>query len=164
LDNLAGDNGETGAMLDEMTYLTVDEAAQRLGVSTIRLRLWIREKRVEALLDNQGRWRVRLNVDPNTVAPVPLTGPTDAIDVLIDEIMELRLAVADTKRTAERLEILAARQQQVLDRALARAEAERAGRIAAERRATALADQVGRSLDLAEAAMARAADKRERAG
>ena len=143
-------------MLDQTSYLSVDEAAERLGISTIRLRLWIREKRVPAVLDNQGRWRVRLDADPSNVAPVPMSDPTQAVDVLIDEIMELRQALNETRQTAERLQILAGRQQEVLAQAIDRAEAERTARVAAEEHGAALDERVRRALDLAEAALARA--------
>ena len=143
-------------MLDQSAYLTVDEAAERLGISTIRLRLWIREKRVQAVVDNQGRWRVRLDADPSNVAPVPMSDPTQAVDVLIDEIMELRQALNESRQSAERLKILAGRQQEVLAQAIDRAETERAARAAAEERAVALDDRVKRALDIAEAALVRA--------
>jgi excisionase family DNA binding protein len=140
-------------MLDSTTYLTVDEAADRLGVSTIRVRLWIREKRIEAILDNQGHWRVRLEGDPREVPPVPVADAMEAVDVLIDEIMELRHALAEQKQAAERLQILVGRQQQVLEQAVGQAEAERATRLDAESKSEKLEGGLRRALDVADAAL-----------
>jgi len=140
-------------MLDSTTYLSVEEAAEQLGVSSIRVRLWIREKRIEATLDNRGRWRVRLNGDPREVPPVPVADPVEAIDILIDEIMELRHALAEQKHTSERLQILVGRQQEVLEQAVTRAETERAARQNAEVKSDKLEGGLRRALDLADTAL-----------
>ncbi len=140
-------------MLDSTTYLTVEEAAERLGVSSVRVRLWIREKRVEATLDNRGCWRVRLDHDPRDVPPVPISSSDAAVDILIDEIMELRQALAEQKQASERLQVLVERQQEVLERAVTRAETDRAARQDAKAKSDRLEGGLQRAMDLADTAL-----------
>lgn len=140
-------------MLDSTSHLSVEEAAERLGVSSLRVRLWIREKRIAATLDNRGQWRVRLDGDPRDVPPTPVADPIEAVDALIDEIMELRHTLAEQKQASQRLQILVERQQEVLEQAVARAEAERVARQDAEARSDGLERGLERALDLADAAV-----------
>ena len=143
-------------MSEETELLDVDRAAARLGVSTLRIRQMILEGRLEGVRDNHGRLRLRAPIE---VRPRPARPPEHkqelAVELLIDEIMELRQELADKQQAFERMTAVAERQQQALDKALT--QLEEARKVATET-VPALAAQ----RDRAAAAAARAMDMIEK--
>jgi hypothetical protein len=107
------------------TWLTLDEAAARLGVSRLRLREAIAARLFKARRDNRGSWRVLLEGDltglETRVKAAQLPAET-LLELLFDEIEEMNLLLAERDASLERLGAVAARQHEMLDRALALAE------------------------------------------
>lgn len=146
------------AMLDSMSIpsgpregaLPIAEAARRLGVSTLRVRQYVAEGRLDAIRDNRGRLRVELGPD----GPRPPRGAAvSPVELLMEELIDLREDSAEREVQVERLERLVGELSGLLGRALdalATAKDE-----AAEDRAQAAAvgEQTRRALALAARAM-----------
>jgi excisionase family DNA binding protein len=135
------------------SFLTLAEAAERLGVSRLKLREGIAKGVIAARRDNEGRWRVDLQAVPGdirrAVAAVP-ADPADLMSALFDEIEELGHDLAQSQEATERLAALAGSQADLIDRMTGLIEArteerDRLGQIA------------GRAIAAAEEAEARAA-------
>lgn len=106
-------------------WLSLDEAAARLGVARLRLREAIAAGVLRAQRDNRGFWRVQVEEDrdlPREIAAVGVA-PEKLMEALFDEIEELTSALDERKTEVERLNAVAARQQALLERALTLAEA-----------------------------------------
>jgi excisionase family DNA binding protein len=145
-------------MLDPMSIpsgpregaLPIAEAARRLGVSTLRVRQYVAEGRLDAIRDNRGRLRVELGPD----GPRPPRGAAvSPVELLMEELIDLREDSAEREVQVERLERLVGELSGLLGRALdalATAKDE-----AAEDRAHAAAvgEQTRRALALAARAM-----------
>ncbi|RVT85389.1 hypothetical protein DXV76_06385 [Rhodobacteraceae bacterium CCMM004] len=103
-------------------FLTVGEAAARLGVSRLKLREAVARRLIPARRDNEGQLRVDLDAAPPDLAD-RLAGSEmsagDLLDMLFDEVEELQAQVAE--KDAERLALvgLIERQADALDRAAA---------------------------------------------
>jgi excisionase family DNA binding protein len=154
--------------------LSVLEAAERLGISTVRVRQYIRSGKLRGFRNNRGHWRVvpplqsREQLAAEAGAEL---SESDAVDLLVDEILELKDTLAEREERLTRLDSLIARQQQAFDRAISERNDVRAERDAALVRAAAsegesgrLRELLGRTLDRLEEALARLtdADKRHR--
>lgn len=105
-------------------WLSLEEAARRLGVSRLRLREAIAVGALAARRDNHGFWRVSLEGGPDAkrsvgAARVP---PQQLIELLFDEIEELTALLAERSDDVARLGAVVDRQQVLLDRALRFAE------------------------------------------
>lgn len=108
------------------TWLTLDEAATRLGVNRLRLREAIAAGLLEARRDNRGFWRVTLvgEAIAMTAKVQAARAPPEAlVELLFDEIEEMNLLIAERDASLQRLNSVAARQQEMLARALSVAEA-----------------------------------------
>ena len=102
-------------------WLSLDEAAARWGVTRLRLREAIAAGALPAARDNSGFYRVSADAEIDFAA---LRAPADKlIEILFDEIEELTSALGERGQEIERYAALAARQQALLARALALAEA-----------------------------------------
>jgi excisionase family DNA binding protein len=104
-------------------WLSLDEAAARLGVARLRLREAIAAGVLRAQRDNRGFWRVQLEEGRELPREIAVVAPEKLIEALFDEIEELTGALDERKSEVERLDAVASRQQALLDRALALAEA-----------------------------------------
>jgi excisionase family DNA binding protein len=134
-------------------FLTLAEAAERLGISRIKLREGIAKGVIAARRDNEGHWRVDLAALPGDLrrAVAGVTAdPADLIGTLFDEIEELGADLARAQETTERLTALAGMQAEMLDRLTGLVEA----RTAERDRLGEIADQ---ALAAAEEAGSRAA-------
>lgn len=106
-------------------WLSLDEAAERLGVSRLRVREAIAAKAIAARRDNHGFWRVSL---PDGAAGVKRRmnetrpDPQQLIEMLFDEIEELNGLMAERAANQERMSALVVRQQSALERAISLAE------------------------------------------
>jgi excisionase family DNA binding protein len=131
----------------------IDEAARRLGLSTLRVRQLIRERRLDAVRDNRGHWRVRLPSEPLR-APRHSTPLDDGagVEILIEEAIELRDRLIERERAIESMAALVERQQRALADAVARVEVLHA--LASEARR--LEAQRDHAVEIAERAMAKA--------
>jgi hypothetical protein len=112
------------------TWLSLDEAAGRLGVSRIRIREAIAAGLVSARRDNRGLWRVSLGGDLDQTRRRMETArlaPEALVGLLFDEIEEMNLLLADRDASLDRLKALVERQDGVIARALSLAEAPPAG-------------------------------------
>lgn len=129
-----------------LQFLSVAEAAARLGLSRLKIREAAARGLLPAQRDNQGRLRVSLA--GLTGAQLDLSGQrTDGaalMDLLFDEVEELHEALLIGEAEIEALKALAARQAQALDQA-----AERIEQDAAEK--SRLVDLLARALDHLEA-------------
>jgi hypothetical protein len=107
------------------TWLTLDEAAALFGVGRLRLREAIAAGLLQGRRDNRGSWRVLL---PDAVAGMAAkihaerAAPEALVELLFDEIEEMNLLLAERDASLERLSAVAARQQEMLARALSLAE------------------------------------------
>jgi uncharacterized coiled-coil protein SlyX len=138
------------------SWLSLDDAAARIGLSRLRMREAIAAGLVEARRDNQGSWRVSLGDDfPQTKARLEAAriAPGALVDLLFDEIEDAALTLAERDSTIERLNALAARQQAIIERALALSEEPASVEIGAIRER--LAKLNDRSVQLIETALAR---------
>ncbi len=155
--------------------LSVREAAERLGISTVRVRQYVRSGQLRGFRDNRGHWRIvpplqsreRLAAEAGTEL-----SESDAVDLLVDEILELRDTLGEREERVNRLDALAERQQTALDRAVRELNQAQAERDAALARATSsesegkrLSALLARTLEQLEQALARLAaeDKSHRA-
>lgn len=102
---------------DQTLFLSVGEAAQRLGTSRMRVREAIASGILTAQRDNGGNWRVRL--DPGR-RHLDETGrqhlsPDVMIELLFDEVQELQLELAHKERLTGQLYGLLERKQEIWD-------------------------------------------------
>ena len=107
------------------TWLTLDEAAARLVVSRLRLREAIAAGLLKGRRDNRGFWHVLLAGEAAEMAgkiQAARAPPEALVELLFDEIDEMNLHIAERDASLERLNSVAARQQEMLARALAVAE------------------------------------------
>jgi methyl-accepting chemotaxis protein len=134
------------------SFLRLSEAAERLGISRLKLREAIAKGVVTGRRDNEGRLRVDLSSAPQDIVASSAehsADPAALMQVLFDEIEELSAELEDSQAGAERLSHLADAQGASLERAIAALEAATADR-------DRLADLTGRALAAAEEAGARA--------
>jgi excisionase family DNA binding protein len=100
-------------------FLTLAEAADRLGLSRLKLREGIAKGVIAARRDNEGRWRVDLAALPSdlkqAVASVP-ADPAALMGALFDEIEELGSDLAQSQDMTARLTALAGTQADMIDR------------------------------------------------
>lgn len=147
--------------------LSVSEAAERLGISTVRVRQYVRAGQLRGFRDNRGHWRIvpplqsreRLAADAGAEL-----SESDAVDLLVDEILELRDIAGEREERLTRLDALAGRQQSALDRAVKELNEVQAERDAALARAKASESEnerlnvlLTRTLERLEEALARLA-------
>jgi hypothetical protein len=114
-------------MTDESsdTWLSLDEAAERVGVSRVRLREAIAAKAIVARRDNRGFWRVSLPGGADAAKRrlgETRANPEQLVEVLFDEIEDLNAQMAERSANEERMAALIERQQGLLERTLAIAE------------------------------------------
>jgi hypothetical protein len=119
-------------------------------VSTLRVRQYVAEGRLDAIRDNRGRLRVDLG--PHGPRP-PRSAAVSPVELLMEELIDLREDSAEREVQVERLEGLVGELSGLLGRALDALAA--AKDEAAEDRAQALAlgEQTSRALALAARAM-----------
>jgi excisionase family DNA binding protein len=106
-------------------WLSLDEAAERLGVSRLRLREAIAANAIAARRDNRGFWRVSLAEGARAaISRVQETraDPRQLIELLFDEIEDLNALMRERAASEERMAALIERQQVLLERALSLAE------------------------------------------
>jgi excisionase family DNA binding protein len=102
-------------------WLSLDEAAARWGVSRLRIREAIAAGALRAQRDNRGFWRVY--ADEVGVLSEVRVAPNQLLEIMFDEIEELTSALDERRQEVDRLGVVAARQQDLLERALTIAEA-----------------------------------------
>jgi excisionase family DNA binding protein len=106
-------------------WLSLDEAAERLGVSRLRLREAIAANAIAARRDNRGFWRVSL-ADGARAAISRVNerraDPQQLVELLFDEIEDLNAVMSERAANEGRMAALIERQQILLDRALSLAE------------------------------------------
>ncbi|MEO1686369.1 MAG: hypothetical protein AAFU61_00520 [Pseudomonadota bacterium] len=140
-------------------WLPLPAAAERLGVSRLKLREAVAKGVLPSRKDNEGRVRVDLSAAPQDVrgAVSGVTAePASLIGALFDEIEELQREVSDRTDTVARFADLAGRQQDALETAAAALERSQA-------ESARLAGLLDRSLDLASAMDGRADPAADRA-
>lgn len=122
-------------------FLTVQQAADALGCSRIRVREAVARGLLVGRADNEGRLRIDL---PEGLQAVPANGtplePDAVMSFLFDDIEDLEAALGERDTVIARLGSLAERQGQALDRAdtaLQEAEAQKARLSSALERALA---------------------------
>jgi excisionase family DNA binding protein len=92
-------------MLDRMSIpsgpregaLPIAEAARRLGVSTLRVRQYVAEGRLDAIRDNRGRLRVELGPDGPRA---PRGAAVSPAELLMEELIDLREDSAERRPVA----------------------------------------------------------------
>jgi len=134
-------------------FLTLAEAAERLGISRLKLREGIAKGVIAARRDNEGRWRVDLAAVPGDVKRAEngvSADPADLMGALFDEIEELGADLAQSQEMTARLTALAGTQADMIDRLTGIVEARTAER-------DRLGDIAGKALTAAEEAETRAA-------
>jgi excisionase family DNA binding protein len=100
-------------------FLTLADAADRLGLSRLKLREAIAKGVIAARRDNEGRWRVDLTAVPHDVKGATAAVPADPaalMSALFDEIEELGQDLAQSQDTTARLTALAGTQADMIDR------------------------------------------------
>lgn len=105
-------------------WLSLDEAARRLGVSRLQLREAIAAGALPARRDNHGFWRVSLEDEDaarRRIAGVRVQ-PHELVELLFDEIEEMTTRLSERDEDVARLASVVERQQALLDRALRLAE------------------------------------------
>jgi len=106
---------------DRMQFLTVGEAAVRLGLSRMRIREAAASGALPSLRDNEGRLRIDLSGvarnGADVTPPSPDTDPKTLISLLFDEIEDLQADLAAGSARERQLSDLAKRQADALDRA-----------------------------------------------
>jgi excisionase family DNA binding protein len=141
-------------------WLSLDQAAERLGVNRMRVREAIAAGVIGARRDNRSLWRVSLAADVDDVKERMQEirmKPAALVEMLFDEIEELNADLAERDSSLKRLHAVAARQQGMLARALAVAEkSENPGESKDHDR---LADLNERSLRLLETAVGKLAGR-----
>lgn len=134
------------------SFLPLALAAERLGLSRLKLREAIAKGLVAARRDNEGRHRVDLHAIPGDL-PDQISGtpaaPEALMGALFDEIEELTADLDDARTESFRLNQLVEAQAGMLERTVDALEARTAER-------DALASLSGRALAAAEEAEARA--------
>ena len=133
-------------------FLTLAEAAERLGLSRLKLREGIAKGVIAARRDNEGRWRVDLAMVPSDVrqaVAATQADPADLMGALFDEIEELGADLAQSQDLTARLTALAGTQADMIDRLTGIVEARTAER-----------DRLG---DIADKALSTAEEAEERA-
>lgn len=121
-------------------FLTLADAADRLGLSRLKLREAIAKGVIAARRDNEGRWRVDLTSPPPDVRQATAAIPADPaalMSALFDEIEELGQDLAQSQETTARLTALAGTQADMIDRLTALVESrtserDRLGQIAGQ--------------------------------
>jgi len=106
-------------------WLSLDDAAGRLGVSRLRLREAIAARAIEARRDNRGFWRVSLAADEAAARrriSHARVDPSQLVELLFDEIEEMSALLGERDAHVARMSRLVVRQQDLLDRALLLAE------------------------------------------
>jgi excisionase family DNA binding protein len=134
-------------------FLTLAEAAERLGLSRLKLREGIAKGVISARRDNEGRWRVDLSTVPGDVKHAVSqvsADPADLMGALFDEIEELGADLAQSQEMTARLTALAGTQADMIDRLTGIVEARTEER-------DRLGDIAGKALTAAEEAETRAA-------
>ncbi len=134
-------------------FLTLAEAAGRLGISRLKLREGIAKGVISARRDNEGRWRIDLSSVPGDIrqaVAATQADPAALMGALFDEIEELGADLAQSQDMTARLTTLAGAQADMIDRLTAIAEARTADR-------DRLGDIAGKALTAAEEAEQRAA-------
>ena len=106
------------------SWLSLDEAAPRLGVSRLRLREAIAAGALTARRDNHGFWRVSLDDEAGAMRRIATVRaePHELVELLFDEIEEMTVRLSEQDEDVARLMSVVERQQGLLDRALRRAE------------------------------------------
>jgi excisionase family DNA binding protein len=141
-------------------WLSLGEAAERLGVNRMRVREAIAAGVIGARRDNRGFWRVSLAAGVGGIKERMREiriKPEALVELLFDEIEELNADLAERDSSLERLHAVATRQQDMLARALALAEkSENPGDSKDQDR---LADLNERSLRLLETALGKIEDR-----
>jgi len=134
-------------------FLSLAEAAGRLGLSRLKLREAIAKGVIPARRDNQGRWRVDLAAMPGDIRAATgavAADPGALMEALFDEIEELTGDLEAAQGLTTRLTTLAGAQGAALERATAALE-----QTVAER--DRFAELTGRALTAAAEAETRAA-------
>jgi hypothetical protein len=105
-------------------WLSLDEAARRLDASRLRVREAIAAGVLRAQRDNHGFWRISLGPGDDVAAKVASVhvSPSQLVEILFDEVEEVTASLAERNADLDRLSALAARQQELLERALQFAE------------------------------------------
>jgi excisionase family DNA binding protein len=105
-------------------WLSLDEAARRLGASRLRVREAIAAGVLRGQRDNRGFWRVSLagGGDLATGIASVQVAPAQLVEILFDEVEEASASLAERNADVERLSALVARQQDLIERALRLAE------------------------------------------
>ena len=113
---MARDRGNTG-----FEFLTVGEAARHLGVSRLRVRQAVAADLVMGRRDNEGNLRIDLSAAIGRNADLDLSGATvDApalMDLLFDEVEELRALLNAKDAETRELTLLAGRQSSAIETA-----------------------------------------------
>jgi HPt (histidine-containing phosphotransfer) domain-containing protein len=105
-------------------WLSLEEAARRLGVSRLRLREGIAAGVIEARRDNRGFWSVPMQ-DPDDARDRISTArvtPEQLLELLFDDVEEATAALAERDADIERLSAVVERQQALIEQALRLAE------------------------------------------
>jgi excisionase family DNA binding protein len=100
-------------------FLTLAEAADRLGLSRLKLREGIAKGVIAARRDNEGHWRVDLAALPSDVKQAVAAvsaDPAALMGALFDEIEELGSDLAQSQDMTARLTALAGTQADMIDR------------------------------------------------
>ena len=108
------------------TWLSLDDAAERVGLSRLRMREAIAAGLIDARRDNRGSWRVALGADfaqTKRRLEDARIAPQALVELLFDEIEDGAMALTERDATIARLDALAAQQQAIIERALKLAEA-----------------------------------------
>ena len=107
--------------MDGADAMSVAEAAARLGLSTLKVRAHLHAGHLAGFRNNRGHWRVRLD----GAALPPLQGEADERQInelMLEELLELRDQHAAQEETISRLTALVERQQALLEKSLAERE------------------------------------------
>ncbi|MHB1104369.1 MAG: hypothetical protein ACYC0C_16660 [Devosia sp.] len=97
-------------------FLSLDEAAERLGVSRLRVREAVAQGILLGAKDNRGHLRVDLGGGFLDRTDGVRADPVQLINALFDEIEELQDKVGDSEALTARLSVLVERQQSLLER------------------------------------------------
>lgn len=144
--------------------ISVREAAERLGISSVRVRHYLRVGRLAGFRDNRGHWRIATpltSVDELRAGPTIDISAADAADLLVDEIIELKDLLAERDGQLARIGALVERQHVALDDAARIAGRERNERLAAEARIAQLSEGLARALAISDEALAKASRAEE---
>jgi hypothetical protein len=123
--NLGGKAPPMLERIDE-SWLSIEDAAARVGVSRIRMREAIAVGLCSARRDNRGLWRIALGENLpalKTSIENARVAPDALVELLFDEIEENSLLLAERDSSLERMNKLVERQQALIASALNLAEA-----------------------------------------